>query len=157
MDAKLEATILDILSKQTDLTIATVREDGYPQATTVSYAYDGLDIYFGCSLRSQKAHNIAHSNKISLTVTPPYTDWNSIRGVSIGGRVERVVQSSDILRIESLFFKRFPYVVQYAPEDRSQLAFFHVVPEVVSVLDYTKSFGHTDVVTLVPHAYEQLL
>jgi nitroimidazol reductase NimA-like FMN-containing flavoprotein (pyridoxamine 5'-phosphate oxidase superfamily) len=43
MDQAVKATILDILSKQTDMTIATVREDHYPQATTVSYVNDGLD------------------------------------------------------------------------------------------------------------------
>jgi len=31
-----------------------------------------------------------------------------------------------------------------APED---VAFFRVVPEVFSVLDYTKGFAHTDLVT----------
>jgi len=31
-----------------------------------------------------------------------------------------------------------------APED---VALFRVVPEIVSVLDYTKGFGHTDLVT----------
>ena len=148
MDAALKAAITDILSNQTDLTIATVREDGYPQATTVSYACDGLDIYFGCSQNSQKALNLARNNKISLTVTPPYTDWNSIRGLSLGGRAERVTQQPDLLRVEALFFKKFPYVVQYTSQDRSQLALFHIVPEVISVLDYRKGFGHTDIVTL---------
>ncbi len=32
-----------------------------------------------------------------------------------------------------------------APED---VAVFRVEPEVISVLDYTKGFGHTDLVTL---------
>ena len=75
MDKAVKATILDILSKQTDMTIATLREDQFPQATTVSYANDGLDIYFGCSTRSQKAQNIARHNKISLTVTPAARKW----------------------------------------------------------------------------------
>src|ERR1700731_3853356 len=34
-----------------DMTIATVREDGYPQATAVSYVNDGLAVYFSCSTR----------------------------------------------------------------------------------------------------------
>ena len=34
-----------------DMTIATVREDGYPQATAISYVNDGLAISFGCSTR----------------------------------------------------------------------------------------------------------
>ena len=148
MDPAVKTTILDILSKQTDMTIATMREDHYPQATTVSYVNDGLNIYFGCSTRSQKARNIARHNKISLTVTPSYTDWNSIRGLSIGGLAERITAPSEITMVEALFFRKFPFVVQYAPGDRGDLAFYRIVPKVFSVLDYTQSFGHTDHVTM---------
>lgn len=146
MDDALRSTIFDILAKQTDMTIATVREDGFPQATTVSYASDGFDIYFGCSPMSQKAKNLARCNKISSTVTPPYTDWNSIRGLSIGGVAERVVEQAQIMRVGALFFQKFPFVVQYAPQDRNELALFRIKPNVISVLDYTKGFGHTDTV-----------
>ena len=146
MQDSMRSMILDILSKQADLTIATLRADGYPQATTVSYVNDELTIYFGCSPHSQKAQNIARNDKISLTVTPPYTDWNSIRGISIGGRAQRIVDDAQLTRIGGVFFKKFPYVVQYAPRDRSELALFVIVPEVISVLDYTKGFGHSDLI-----------
>ena len=148
MDDKIKFTIMDILSKQNDMTLATIREDGYPQATTVSYASDGLNIYFGCTPRSQKARNIAHSNKISLTITPHYTDWNSIRGLSIGGRAELLVERPDIMHTEAMFFAKFPFLGQYAPDARSNLTLYRIIPEVISVLDYTKQFGHVDYVTL---------
>ena len=50
----LREQIISIIDDAQDMTIATVREDGYPQATTVSYAKDGLIIYFGASADSQK-------------------------------------------------------------------------------------------------------
>ena len=148
MDDKIKFTILDILSKQDHMTLATVRDDGYPHATSVSYASDGLDIYFGCTPRSQKARNIARSDKISLTVTPPYSDWNSIRGLSIGGRAKLLAEKPLIMRTEALFFAKFPFLVQYGPEDRSDLTLFRITPEIISVLDYTKGFGHVEYVTL---------
>jgi hypothetical protein len=36
MDRALEQEIVSILDEANDMTIATVRQDGYPQATTVS-------------------------------------------------------------------------------------------------------------------------
>ena len=61
MDPGLKKEILSILDDASDMTIATVREDGYPQATTVSYVNDGLTIYFGCAANSQKAGNLART------------------------------------------------------------------------------------------------
>lgn len=41
MDPAAEQKIVSILNEADDLTIATDREDGYPQATTVSCVSDG--------------------------------------------------------------------------------------------------------------------
>jgi general stress protein 26 len=81
------------------MTIATIREDGYPQATIVSYVNDGLTIYFGCAARSQKATNIARCDKVSLTVNLPYASWDEIRGLSIGGKAERVADPRELDRV----------------------------------------------------------
>ena len=83
MDDVLREEILSVLKGASDMTIATIRPDGYPQATTISYVSDGLTIYFGCAAESQKAQNIAYNNKVSLTVTLPYFSWEGIRGLSM--------------------------------------------------------------------------
>ena len=90
MDARLRDEILSILDRASDMTIATIRQDGYPQATTVSFANDGLDIYFGCSEDSQKARNISRNGKVSLTINLPYANWGEIRGISAGGHAARL-------------------------------------------------------------------
>ena len=59
MDTAIRKQVVSIIDDIDDLTIATVRNDGYPQATTVSYVNDGLTIYFGTTSDSQKARNIA--------------------------------------------------------------------------------------------------
>jgi nitroimidazol reductase NimA-like FMN-containing flavoprotein (pyridoxamine 5'-phosphate oxidase superfamily) len=54
MDRVLREDILSILENATDMTIATIRQDGYPQATTVSYVNDGLtNIFRLCSQISE--------------------------------------------------------------------------------------------------------
>src|SRR5215470_5618123 len=88
--------IISILDNAIDMTIATIREDGYPQATTVSYVNDGLTIYFGCGAASQKAKNLARNSKISLTVNLPYASWKEIRGLSIGGRAELIADPQEV-------------------------------------------------------------
>lgn len=146
MNAEQRAEVEAILAQANDLTIATLRGDGYPQATTVSYVSDGLTIYFGVGVNSQKARNIARDPRVSLTVNLPYKDWNEIRGVSIGARARRVSDPEEMAKAGALMVKKFPQVVQHiqssTPPD--EMAFVRVDPEVVSILDYRKGFGHTE-------------
>ena len=148
MGPRLKQEILSILDDASDMTIATVREDGYPQATTVSYVNNGLNIYFGCAANSQKAKNIARDSKVSLTVDLPYTSWNDIRGLSIGGRAERITNPQEVAQASQLMFEKFPQIARYAPAELEDIVLFRVTPEVISVLDYRKGFGHSDVVKL---------
>lgn len=45
MDDQLKEKILSLLDQHRIMTIATVRPDGWPQATTVGYVSEGLTLY----------------------------------------------------------------------------------------------------------------
>jgi uncharacterized protein YhbP (UPF0306 family) len=151
MDASIREEILAILGRANDMTIATIRQDGYPQATTVSYANDGLDIYFGCSEESQKTRNISRNGKVSLTINLPYANWGEIRGISAGGHANRLKAPQEIARAGQLLLEKFPQgIAEYASGALMGVAFFKVVPRVISVLDYRKGFGHTELVSNEP-------
>jgi len=85
MDEAIRQKILELLRGHRIMTVAMLRRDGWPQATTVGYVSDGLALYFLCSPQSQKAEEV------------------------------RV---------------------------------FRLTPTVISALDYTKGFGHAELVTL---------
>jgi general stress protein 26 len=91
--------VIFILDQANDMTIATVREDGYPQVTTASYVNDGLTVYFGCAAESQKAENIARSDKVSRTVNLPYASWDEIPGLSIGGKAAPIADRQERDRV----------------------------------------------------------
>jgi nitroimidazol reductase NimA-like FMN-containing flavoprotein (pyridoxamine 5'-phosphate oxidase superfamily) len=137
--------IVGILGAAADLTIATLREDGWPQATVVSFVSDGAAIYFGTYPKSQKALNIARDNRVSVALTDPYRTWDEIRGVSLGGRARRVTEPDELARVAALMAEKFPQIAQFitaqSPDD---LAIFRIDARVISVLDYTKGFGHTE-------------
>ena len=150
MDTSLKQNILSILDGAKDMTIATVRDDGFPQATTVSYAHDDLTLYFGTSAVSQKARNIERSDKVSLTVNLPYENWGEIRGISAAGRAMRLTDPKDIELARNLLLSKFPAgIAEYVPPDDQDIALFRVMLEVISALDYRQGFGHEDVVTLL--------
>jgi nitroimidazol reductase NimA-like FMN-containing flavoprotein (pyridoxamine 5'-phosphate oxidase superfamily) len=137
--------IVSILDAAADLTIATNRPDGYPQATTVSFVNDGDKIYFGTGAKAQKAQNIARDDRISIAITDPYRTWDDIRGVSIGGRARRVTEPEELQRVGELMFKKFPQISRYAEFGAgTELALFRIDPRVISILDYSQGFGHTE-------------
>jgi uncharacterized protein YhbP (UPF0306 family) len=149
MNPALREEIVSILKYANDMTIATLRRDGYPQATTVSYANDGLTIYFGTAESSQKAQNIAQNDRVSLTVNLPYTNWGQIRGLSVAGRAERLSDEQQIAYAGDLLFRKFLQgIAEYASGALDGIALFRITPEVISVLDYRKGFGHTDFVQM---------
>lgn len=140
--------VIAIIDAVDDMSIATVRDDDYPQATIVSYVNDGPVIYFGTSPHSQKAKNIARNNRVSMTINRDYIDWNEIEGVSIGGRARKVDDVHEQEKVAELMLQKFPEVEQYVPEDPDELLIFRIDPEVASLLDYRKGFGHTELVTM---------
>jgi general stress protein 26 len=149
MDQSQRDFILSILDKGKDLTLATIRPDGYPQATTVSYANDGLQIFVGIGKDSQKANNIRHCDKVSLTINAEYSDWNHIKGLSIGATAEVMRDPEEIKRASACMIKRFPQIAEWAQSmQAAEVALVKITPQIISVLDYEKGLGHTELVTV---------
>ena len=104
----LQQKIVGIMSRCVDMTVATTRPDGAPQATVVSFVHDGLTVYFACSAKSQKAANISHEPRVSLTMTIPYKNWLEIEGLSIAATATEVEDANEISSIGKLIVIGFP-------------------------------------------------
>ena len=146
MQERMREEIIAILGAARDLAIATLRADGFPHNTTVSYVNDGLTIYFGCGARSQKAINLRRDDRASITLTAPYHRWTEIKGLSMSARAQEMHDGAEIERISALFMARFPEIGEQESAMPGEFAMFAVTPEVISVLDYTQGFGHTQLV-----------
>lgn len=148
LDSTNRQLILDILNATPDMTLATIRPDGYPQATTVSFAHDGLTLYAGIGLDSQKAHNVQHCDKVSLAVTPPYADWMHIRGLSMTANASIVNNAEETAHASALMLRRFPQLRQLMDANGALpwpgAVFLRITPSIISVLDYQRGFGHTE-------------
>ncbi|QLC26484.1 pyridoxamine 5'-phosphate oxidase family protein [Parasphingopyxis algicola] len=144
MDEKLREQIGSIIGDVPDLTIATVRPDGFPQATTVSYANDGLTIYFMTAADGQKALNIARNDKVSLAIDRPYRNWDEIESLSMGARATIVSDPEEFEKAGQLLMAKFPQAEEHAPPEEIELAIVRIEPAVISLIDYRKGFGHTE-------------
>jgi len=149
MDEDIRRKILTILDEHRIMTVATLRPDGWPQSTTVGYVNEGLTLYFLCGLDSQKAKNLALDNRLSLTIDHDTADLMTITGLSMAARahaVEDRAEAEKVLRMLPLKYPEAPPLPVKMPSP-DEIRLFRVTPTVISVLDYSKGFGHTDLVT----------
>ena len=95
MDEEIRNKILSLLDQHRTMTIATLRPDGWPQATTVVYANDGLTIYFVCGPESQKVANLARDDRVSLTIDHETPDVTEITGLSMAAHAQGVINPGE--------------------------------------------------------------
>jgi nitroimidazol reductase NimA-like FMN-containing flavoprotein (pyridoxamine 5'-phosphate oxidase superfamily) len=149
MDEAIKSKILELLDQHRIMTLATLRPDGWPQATTVGYVNDGLAVYFLCGLDSQKAANLARDNRVSLTIDHDADQIMQITGLSMAARADLVTERAEAERVIAMLPSKYPAqqslpIPMPKPDD---VRIFRLTPVVISVLDYTKGFGHTDLVS----------
>ena len=104
-----------------------------------------------CGLDSQKARNLARDDRVSLTIDHDTPDVMAITGLSMAAHASRVTDHAEAQRVLDRLPLKYPDAPPAtarmklpAPED---VALFRIEPQVVSVLDYTQGFGHTELVT----------
>jgi hypothetical protein len=62
---------------------------------------------------------------------------------------EILTSRSEIQRVARLVKKKFPSLIDFSDPERDRgWAFLKIVPHVISVIDYSKGFGHTVLVKL---------
>jgi nitroimidazol reductase NimA-like FMN-containing flavoprotein (pyridoxamine 5'-phosphate oxidase superfamily) len=151
MEEVIRTKILALLDQHRNMTLATLRPDGWPQATTVGYANDGLTPYFLCGLDSQKATNLARDNRVSLTIDDDTPEVMDITGLSMAARAQAVVDRAEAEKALRLLMLKYPEqksLPSSLPMSTAEnVRIFRLTPTVISVLDYSKGFGHTDLVT----------
>ena len=150
MHAAVKTEILDILERHRIMTLATLRPDGWPQATTVGFASDGLTLYFLCPPDSQKAANLAKDNRVSLTIDRDTDQLIHIKGLSMAAYAVRISDRDEGMMAMGLIFSRYPTQkgMPIEPPKFGETAVYRVTPTVISVLDYSKGFAHTELVTV---------
>ena len=147
MDEAIRKKVLSLLDEHRIMTIATLRPDGWPQATTVGYANEGLTLYFLCGKDSQKAANLMRDSRASLAIDHDTPQVMAISGLSMAARALPVLDDAEAQKALDLLMRKYPQQSVPLPMPApSDVRIFRVEPVVISVLDYSKGFGHTDLV-----------
>ncbi len=144
----LKAKIFELLDENRVMSVATLRPDGWPQATMVGYVHDDLTLYFAVGRTSQKLANIKLDPRISLALGH---DWpNRLRGLSIAAQAEEVMSVSEVGRLNTLLHQSYPEQAMFSPREASS-AVIRATPMVVSIIDLARGPGEPDLVRVNPN------
>ena len=117
MKAAFKRQIIELLDQHRIMSVATNRPDGWPQATIVGYANDGLVIYCFIARDSQKFANLSRDPRISLSIGNDVRQPLQIRGLSMAARAELVEDRGEVDHAHALLLQRYPeYKIMPQPD-----------------------------------------
>jgi general stress protein 26 len=141
--AEPKSKILELLNENRVMCVATVRPDGWPQATMVGYVHDDLTLYFVVARISQKLANVEREPRISIALGHDGPD--RLRGISMAARAVEVIEMAEIDHLNALMLERYPGQARFSPREASS-AILRATPEVISVIDLPKGPGEPELV-----------
>lgn len=157
---RLKALVLRVLDGHRVMTIATNRPDGWPQATIVGYVNDGFLLYSFVARNSQKYANIVRDPRVSIAIGSDALQPLDIQGLSLAGKACVVTDQGEFDYVSQLRLRRYPEYTslpqrpgeasaqRIAPRpDLAGVVLLRIAAEIISVLDYSMGFGHSDLVT----------
>lgn len=150
----MEQKAVEILDQNHLMALATNRPDGWPQNTMVGYANDGLLLYFVISRQSQKFANIQKDDRVSLVVGRGFHDPATIKALSIAAHASEVTDAKQRKHAVAKLLERQPGLRKLEPPSPSHSAVMRAYPAIITILDYSKGFGHADVLTVSPGGVE---
>ncbi len=146
MKREFKRQIINLLDADRIMTMATNRADGWPQATVLGYANDGLIIYCFIARDGQKYANIKRDPRVSLAIAKDYPQPLQIKGLSMAAKAVVVEDTGEREHAVSILLRRYPEYKVMPPPDPEAVPMLRITPEIVSILDYSKGFGYTDLV-----------
>ncbi|WIM11889.1 pyridoxamine 5'-phosphate oxidase family protein [Enhydrobacter sp.] len=158
---KEKQAILQLLNRHRLMALATNRPDGWPQVTLVGYVNDGFLLYCFVAHNSQKYANILRDPRVSAAIGSDAPRPLDIEGLSLAGTATVVTDQTEFDDISRLRLTRYPeYAVprpalarkaaaaRIAPRPSSKsVVLLRIAPEIFSLLDYSRGFGHSDLMT----------
>jgi hypothetical protein len=152
--AGMERKAVEILDRYRLMTIATLRADGWPQATMVNYANEGLLIYFIISRKSQKFANIERDSRVSITVGRDFDEPADISALSIAANASEVRDPVQRDRAVGLLLERHPGLARIGRPDHGHSAVIRAWCSIVTIVDFSKGVGHSHMLTVGPAGVE---
>jgi len=135
-EQELPGPVLEYLSAQNTLTLATASPTGTPHAATSLYVNEGPSLYFWSKAATESARHIEQNPAVAFTIDEYTDDLSQTRGVQGVGECSPLLSGEQIARVADLFGQKFPSL---SPGATMSIAFYRITPTEIQFIDNRRS------------------
>ncbi len=135
-EQELPGPVLEYLSAQNTLTLATASPTGTPHAATFLYVNDGPSLYFWSKSSAESSRHIDQNPLVAFTIDEYTDDLSQTRGVQGIGECSPLLSGEQIARVADLFGQKFPSL---SPGATMSISFYRITPTEIQFIDNRRS------------------
>jgi CRP-like cAMP-binding protein len=135
-EQEIPGEVLDYLSAQNTLTLATASPSGTPHAATFLYVNEGASLYFWSKASTESSRHIEQNPLVAFTVDEYTDDLSQTRGVQGVGECSPLLSGEQIARVADLFGQKFPSL---SPGATMSISFYRITPTEIQFIDNRRS------------------
>ena len=135
-EQELPGPVLEYLSAQNTLTLATSSPTGTPHAATFLYVNEGPSLYFWSKASTESSRHIEQNPLVAFTIDEYTDDLTQTRGVQGIGECSVLLSGEQIARVAALFGEKVPSL---APGATMSLSFYKITPTEIQFIDNRRS------------------
>jgi uncharacterized protein YhbP (UPF0306 family) len=143
---ELKLRLKQFLAAHTTLTLATLAEDGRPQAAPLFYAeLDDLSLIFISESKVRHSQNVAHDSRVAVTVYDDGQQWQTIRGLQLEGVCAAL--SGEAAEIaQTTYLAKYPFIATdpFLAGLLQKVTFYKISPTWLRLIDNSQGFGHKE-------------
>ena len=135
-EQELPGPVLEYLSSQNTLTLATASPTGTPHAATFLYVNEGPSLYFWSKASAESSRHIEQNPLVAFTIDEYTSDLTQTRGVQGTGECSPLLSGEHIARVADLFGQKFPAL---SPGATMSISFYKITPTEIQFIDNRQS------------------
>lgn len=143
---ELKTQIKQFLAAHTTLTLATLAEDGRPQAAPIFFAeMADLSLIFISEQKVRHSQNVARDGRVAATIYADGQQWQTIQGLQVEGTCAALSgEEAEVAR--AIYLAKYPFIAEdkFLAGMLSQITFYKISPIWLRLIDNTQGFGHKE-------------
>jgi uncharacterized protein YhbP (UPF0306 family) len=131
-EQEIPGEVLDYLSAQNTLTLATASPSGTPHAATFLYVNEEASLYFWSKASTESSRHIEQNPLVAFTIDEYTDDLTQTRGVQGIGECSPLLSGEQIAKVADLFGQKFPSL---SPGATMSISFYRITPTEIQFID----------------------